>query len=101
MPVHRTGFRLVPWGFFDRNPTINLAEPARYSTGIWFKFNFQYNFQYRGSGLSQALFDCHLGRFPGLTPLSHGFGQQPGHFWSRKLRRGHFTAAQHFPHLGT
>ncbi|MFS8897204.1 primary-amine oxidase [Synechococcus sp. R3-13] len=28
MPVHRTGFRLVPWGFFDRNPTINLAEPA-------------------------------------------------------------------------
>ncbi|MEN9251080.1 MAG: primary-amine oxidase [Thermostichales cyanobacterium BF3_bins_165] len=28
MPVHRTGFKLIPWGFFDRNPTINLAEPA-------------------------------------------------------------------------
>ncbi len=28
MPMHRTGFKLIPWGFFDRNLTINLAESA-------------------------------------------------------------------------
>ncbi|NJL98006.1 MAG: hypothetical protein HC924_03865 [Synechococcaceae cyanobacterium SM2_3_2] len=27
MPVHRTGFKLMPWGFFDRNPTIDLEDP--------------------------------------------------------------------------
>jgi primary-amine oxidase len=24
MPVHAAGFRLVPWGFFDRNPAMDL-----------------------------------------------------------------------------
>ncbi len=28
MPVHRIGFKLVPKGFFTRNPAINLPEPA-------------------------------------------------------------------------
>ncbi|NDJ24190.1 primary-amine oxidase [Nostoc sp. B(2019)] len=27
MPVHRVGFKLVPRGFFSRNPAINLPEP--------------------------------------------------------------------------
>ncbi|MBH8552861.1 primary-amine oxidase [Nostocaceae cyanobacterium CENA357] len=28
MPVHRVGFKLVPRGFFPRNPAINLPEPT-------------------------------------------------------------------------
>lgn len=27
MPVHRTGFKLVPRGFFNQNPAINLPDP--------------------------------------------------------------------------
>ncbi|MBW4689866.1 MAG: primary-amine oxidase [Komarekiella atlantica HA4396-MV6] len=27
MPVHRVGFKLVPKGFFSRNPAINLPDP--------------------------------------------------------------------------
>jgi primary-amine oxidase len=26
MPVHAAGFRLVPWGFFDRNPAMDLPS---------------------------------------------------------------------------
>lgn len=26
MPVHRVSFKLIPWGFFSRNPAINLPE---------------------------------------------------------------------------
>jgi primary-amine oxidase len=26
MPVHAAGFRLVPWGFFDRNPAMDLPR---------------------------------------------------------------------------
>jgi primary-amine oxidase len=28
MPVHEAGFKLVPWGFFSRNPAMDLA-PGR------------------------------------------------------------------------
>jgi primary-amine oxidase len=28
MPVHQVGFKLVPRGFFSRNPAINLPEPT-------------------------------------------------------------------------
>jgi Cu2+-containing amine oxidase len=24
MPVHAAGFRLIPWGFFARNPALDL-----------------------------------------------------------------------------
>ena len=27
MPVHRAGFALRPWGFFDRNPALDVAPP--------------------------------------------------------------------------
>ncbi|HEU4752922.1 MAG TPA: nickel transporter, partial [Armatimonadota bacterium] len=27
MPVHRAGFRLVPTGFFSRNPALDVARP--------------------------------------------------------------------------
>jgi len=27
MPVERTGFSLLPVGFFDRNPALNLPPP--------------------------------------------------------------------------
>ena len=27
MPSHRTGFRLIPNGFFDRNPTMDVPPP--------------------------------------------------------------------------
>ena len=26
MPVHAAGFRLVPWGFFDKNPAMDLPR---------------------------------------------------------------------------
>ena len=26
MPVHAAGFRLVPWGFFDKNPAMDLPK---------------------------------------------------------------------------
>jgi primary-amine oxidase len=28
MPVHLAGFRLVPWGFFSRNPAMDLPLEA-------------------------------------------------------------------------
>jgi len=27
MPVHRTGFKLVPFGFFNKNPTMDMPKP--------------------------------------------------------------------------
>ena len=29
MPVERCGFRLTPWGFFDRNPTLDVPPTSR------------------------------------------------------------------------
>jgi primary-amine oxidase len=29
MPVERVGFRLTPWGFFDRNPALDVPPAAR------------------------------------------------------------------------
>ena len=26
-PVHRAGFKLKPWGFFDRNPALDVPMP--------------------------------------------------------------------------
>jgi primary-amine oxidase len=28
MPVEHCGFRLRPWGFFDRNPTLDVPPSA-------------------------------------------------------------------------
>jgi primary-amine oxidase len=29
MPVHLAGFRLIPWGFFGRNPAMDLPGDER------------------------------------------------------------------------
>lgn len=29
MPVHPAGFRLLPWGFYDENPALDVPEPTR------------------------------------------------------------------------
>jgi primary-amine oxidase len=29
MPVHRTGFKLVPVGFFSKNPALDVPETAK------------------------------------------------------------------------
>jgi primary-amine oxidase len=29
MPVYEAGFKLVPWGFFSRNPAMDLPQPGR------------------------------------------------------------------------
>ena len=29
-PVHRCGFMLKPWGFFDANPALDVAPPAEH-----------------------------------------------------------------------
>jgi primary-amine oxidase len=35
MPVHSAGFRLIPWGFFDRNPALDLPpEGGTSGTGV-------------------------------------------------------------------
>ena len=28
-PAHRAGFKLRPWGFFDRNPALDVPMPDR------------------------------------------------------------------------
>ncbi len=33
MPVERAGFSLVPFGFFDRNPTLDVPPPAGHGEG--------------------------------------------------------------------
>jgi primary-amine oxidase len=29
MPVHSGGFKLVPWGFFAKNPAMDVAQPSK------------------------------------------------------------------------
>jgi primary-amine oxidase len=29
MPVHSGGFKLVPWGFFAKNPAMDMGQPPR------------------------------------------------------------------------
>ena len=33
MPVHACGFKLMPHGFFDRNPGLDVPRPATHSNG--------------------------------------------------------------------
>jgi primary-amine oxidase len=33
MPVERAGFALRPFGFFDANPSLDVAPPSGHETG--------------------------------------------------------------------